>query len=103
MTQTGTIGNRATQVYRIRRGAGREPLSPWRAPTEPAACPFLLREAGRAVKDGQLVEDSSGTPMEFEMLLVSPDFERVALPVAKNLEAKASRVDAFRGTRTERN
>ena len=46
----------------------------------------LLREAGWTVTDGQLVEDLTGTPMEFETLLVNPDFERVALPFAKNLE-----------------
>ena len=46
----------------------------------------LLRDAGWAVRDGQLVETATGTPMEFEMLLVSPDFERVALPFGKNLE-----------------
>lgn len=46
----------------------------------------LLREAGWTVRRGWLVEDSSGTPMEFEMLLVNPDFERVTVPFAKNLE-----------------
>ena len=46
----------------------------------------LLRDAGWTVHDGRLVESSSGTAMEFEMLLVNPDFERVVLPLGKNLE-----------------
>ena len=46
----------------------------------------LLREAGWEVRDGRLVETATGTVMEFEMLLVSPDFERVVLPFGKNLE-----------------
>ena len=46
----------------------------------------LLRDAGWTVQDGRLVEASTGAPMEFEMLLVNPDFERVALPFGKNLE-----------------
>ena len=46
----------------------------------------LLREAGWTVRDGWLVEASSGTAMVFEMLLVNPDFERVVLPLGKNLE-----------------
>ena len=46
----------------------------------------LLREAGWTVQEGRLVEAATGAAMEFEMLLVSPDFERVALPFAKNLE-----------------
>ena len=46
----------------------------------------LLREAGWTVRDGRLIESSTGTPMEFEMLLVNSDFERIALPFGKNLE-----------------
>ena len=46
----------------------------------------LLRDAGWAVRDGRLVEASTGAAMEFEMLLVNPDFERVVLPFGKNLE-----------------
>ena len=46
----------------------------------------LLRDAGWTVRDGRLVETSTGAPMEFEMLLVNPDFERVGLPFGKNLE-----------------
>ena len=46
----------------------------------------LLDDAGWTVRDGRLVETATGTAMEFEMLLVSPDFERVVLPFGKNLE-----------------
>ncbi len=46
----------------------------------------LLAEAGWKIKDGKLANVESGMPMEFEILLVSPSFERVALPFKKNLE-----------------
>ncbi len=46
----------------------------------------LLREAGWAVRDEQLVHEATGRPMRFEMMLVSPAFERVVLPFARNLE-----------------
>jgi microcin C transport system substrate-binding protein len=46
----------------------------------------LLAEAGWKIKDGKLANVESGMPMEFEILLVSPGFERVALPFKKNLE-----------------
>lgn len=43
----------------------------------------LLREAGWTVQNGRLMKD--GQPLEFEVLLVQPDFERVALPLKRNL------------------
>ena len=46
----------------------------------------LLAEAGWKIKDGKLTNVETGMPMEFEILLVSPGFERVALPFKKNLE-----------------
>ena len=46
----------------------------------------LLRDAGWTVRGGQLVETATGSAMEFEMLLVNPDFERIVLPFGKNLE-----------------
>ncbi|MEQ8226963.1 MAG: extracellular solute-binding protein [Rhodospirillales bacterium] len=46
----------------------------------------LLREAGWVIKDGKRVHGETGKPFQFEMLLVSPLFERIALPFAKNLE-----------------
>jgi microcin C transport system substrate-binding protein len=46
----------------------------------------LLAEAGWRVEDGKLTNGETGVPMAFEILLVSPSFERVALPFKKNLE-----------------
>jgi len=46
----------------------------------------LLREAGWEVRDGILVDSRTGEPFEFEILLVSPNWERVVLPFAQNLK-----------------
>ena len=46
----------------------------------------LLREAGWSVKNEKLVNDKTGEPLQFEILLVQPEFERVTLPFIKNLE-----------------
>ena len=46
----------------------------------------LLREAGWVVKDGKRVSEETGQALNFEVLLVSPLFERIVLPFAKNLE-----------------
>ena len=46
----------------------------------------MLEEAGWTVRDGALVREATGEPMEIEFLLVSPAFERVIGPYAKNLE-----------------
>jgi microcin C transport system substrate-binding protein len=48
----------------------------------------LLEEAGWVVdpKTRRLTHQASGTPMEFEILLNTPLFERIALPFVKNLE-----------------
>jgi microcin C transport system substrate-binding protein len=46
----------------------------------------LLREAGYEVRDGVMVHRETGAPLSFELLLVSPSFERVALPFQKALE-----------------
>lgn len=46
----------------------------------------LLNSAGWSVRNGQLTHAQSGTVMRFEILLVSPSFERVVLPFTKNLE-----------------
>ena len=45
----------------------------------------LLQEAGWKLKDGKL-ENTNGEPFEFEILLVSPAFERIVLPFIDNLE-----------------
>lgn len=46
----------------------------------------LLNEAGWQVEDGVLTNTETGRPMAFEILLVSPSFERVVLPFKRNLE-----------------
>ena len=46
----------------------------------------LLEEAGWTVRDGRLTNAATGKAMAFEILLVSPAFERVVLPFARNLE-----------------
>ena len=46
----------------------------------------LLREAGWQTKDNKLVNTETGKPFRFQILLVSPAFERVALPYKRNLE-----------------
>ncbi|MGB0722904.1 MAG: extracellular solute-binding protein [Gammaproteobacteria bacterium] len=45
----------------------------------------LLKEAGWRIQNGKLV-DSQGKPFEFELLLVSPLFERIGLPFKQNLQ-----------------
>ncbi len=45
----------------------------------------LLKEAGWVLKNGKL-ENSKGEIFEFEILLVSPAFERIVLPFMDNLE-----------------
>jgi microcin C transport system substrate-binding protein len=54
-----------------------------------AAVP-LLKEAGLTFKDEKLVNEKTGQPFEFEItfeiLLDNPQFERILLPFAKNLE-----------------
>ncbi len=45
----------------------------------------LLKDAGWKLQDGKL-ENSEGETFEFEILLVSPAFERIVLPFIDNLE-----------------
>lgn len=52
----------------------------------------LLQEAGWRVKKGVL-QDDQGTPFRFEILLVSPTFERVMAPYVKNLRKLGMQVD----------
>ena len=59
----------------------------------------LLRDAGWVVRDLHLVDARTGEPLQFEVLLSDPSFERVALPFARNLErlgvtARVRTVDA---------
>ena len=46
----------------------------------------LLKEAGWSFKNEKLVNDKTGQPFEFEILLNDPQMERIVLPFAKNLE-----------------
>ncbi len=46
----------------------------------------LLNEAGWIIRDGKLVNEQTGEPMRFEILLVSPAFERIVLPFVRNLK-----------------
>lgn len=46
----------------------------------------LLKQAGWSIKDGKLTNEKSGEKMAFEILLVSPQFERIALPFTENLK-----------------
>jgi microcin C transport system substrate-binding protein len=46
----------------------------------------LLGQAGWHVRDMVLVNDATGEPMRFEILLVSQAFERVVLPFVRNLK-----------------
>ena len=46
----------------------------------------LLNEAGWEIKDMRLVNAHSGEPLQFEILLADPAFERITLPFVKNLE-----------------
>jgi microcin C transport system substrate-binding protein len=46
----------------------------------------LLKKAGWVINKGRLVHQQTGKPMAFELLLVSPSFERVALSFKHNLK-----------------
>ncbi len=46
----------------------------------------LLEEAGWVVRDMKLVNEDTGAGFSFEILLVSPAFERIVLPFVRNLK-----------------
>ena len=46
----------------------------------------LLKDAGWVIKNGKRVNDKTGTPFEFEILLDDPGNEKVALALVRNLE-----------------
>ncbi len=59
----------------------------------------LLKEAGWVVQGQKLANARTGEPMQFEILLDDPNFERITLPFVKNLErlgvaARVRTVDA---------
>ena len=45
----------------------------------------LLQQAGWTIKNGKLL-DAQGENFKFELLLISPAFERIVLPFARNLK-----------------
>ena len=45
-----------------------------------------LKKAGWEIKDGKRVNSETGEELKFEILLISPAFERIVLPFKKNLE-----------------
>ncbi|RMF19259.1 MAG: ABC transporter substrate-binding protein [Gammaproteobacteria bacterium] len=45
----------------------------------------LLKKAGWGMKNGVLTRKKDGTPLQFEILLVSKDFERIVQPFIQNL------------------
>lgn len=45
----------------------------------------LLQDAGYELRDGKMVNKETGQPLAFEMLLYSPNFERIAIPFQENL------------------
>ena len=58
----------------------------------------MLKKAGYKVEDRKLISPKTGKPVAFEVLLVSPAFERVVTPFAQNLarlgiEARVRTVD----------
>jgi microcin C transport system substrate-binding protein len=52
----------------------------------------LLQEAGWTIKNG-ILKNSEGKPFQFEILLVSPSFERVMAPYSNNLKKLGIKVD----------
>ena len=46
----------------------------------------LLTSAGWEIKDGKRINSATGEQLKFEILLISPAFERIVLPFKKNLE-----------------
>ncbi|CAA6820149.1 MAG: ABC transporter, periplasmic substrate-binding protein [uncultured Thiotrichaceae bacterium] len=53
----------------------------------------LFKEAGWVVKDQKLVNAETGKQFEFEMLLVSPTMEKIALAFNKNLKKAGIKMD----------
>ncbi|WP_426417482.1 extracellular solute-binding protein [Aestuariirhabdus sp. LZHN29] len=53
----------------------------------------LLKEAGWEIRNKRLTNISSGKHFDFEILLASPAFERIALPFKKNLQRLGINMD----------
>jgi microcin C transport system substrate-binding protein len=56
----------------------------------------LLKKAGYVIKKNKLISPRTNKPVEFEIILVSPAFERIVAPFAKNLK----RLGIFASVRT---
>ncbi len=54
---------------------------------------WLLRDAGWVVRGGRLVNGRTFRPLEFEIMLVHPLYEKVALHFARNLERLGIKVE----------
>ncbi len=52
----------------------------------------LMREAGWVIKNGQMINQKTGAPLTFEIMLISKNFERIVEPFIKNLEKMGVRV-----------
>ena len=46
----------------------------------------ILQKAGWSIKNGTMINDKTGQPLNFEILLYNKAFERVVLPFKQNLE-----------------
>jgi microcin C transport system substrate-binding protein len=46
----------------------------------------IMKDAGWVVRDGVLVNEKTGRPFEFEILLNNPSFERIVEPFVRNLK-----------------
>jgi microcin C transport system substrate-binding protein len=46
----------------------------------------LLKKSGYRIENNKLISPKTGTPVTFEVLLVSPAFERIVAPFARNLK-----------------
>ena len=53
----------------------------------------LLKQAGWSIQNNQLTNVSTGQTMKFEIMLVTPEFQRMVLPFRKNLERLGVEVD----------
>ena len=70
-----------TKVYQAPKGGG-----PRQIRKNLRVAGKLLTDAGWVIKDGERVNAATGQALGFEVLLISPLFERIVLPFAKNLE-----------------
>jgi len=53
----------------------------------------LLKQAGWSIQNNQLTNNSTGQLMKFEIMLVTPEFQRMVLPLRKNFERLGVEVD----------